>query len=245
MPSPRTVVTSRPATRCAGMMHECTGSPSTQHPAGAAVARVAALLHLDVAGLAQQRAQALAGERLRLHGLAVHREPHRSSSCRISSASSAETPSRQSAAPCASVNQVGIAAIAPASAVGGGQLREPDHLRPRRAARDAEHERAARRRGGRSAPCPPGRAGTARSGGTPGSPRVRTGPISMDRITSPGRRVVVRSASTTSLDAARGARRRPASRSRPPRPARRPARSAPPPRAPSRCCRRPSPCSRS
>ena len=57
-------------------MQECTGLPSSEHRAGAAVAGVAALLDLEVAVLAQQGAQALARARVRVDGVAVDRELH-------------------------------------------------------------------------------------------------------------------------------------------------------------------------
>ena len=73
-------MTSRPSIRCAGKMQECTGFAVDEHRAGAAVAGVAALLHLEVAVVAQEGAQALAGPRVAGGVLSVDLELHPASS---------------------------------------------------------------------------------------------------------------------------------------------------------------------
>ena len=96
-----------------------------QHGAGAAVAGVAALLDFEVLLVANEGAQALPGGRRGVEGFSVDLQSHErsprassaapgsaaSSSARISSPSTPLMARRQSAAPCASVNQQSMAAM--------------------------------------------------------------------------------------------------------------------------------------
>lgn len=91
------------------------GDVVEQHGARAAVSRVASLLHLEAAVLAQEGAQHLTRARDRVDRPAVHGRRHPVTSPSTSIASRRPCARRQSAAPCASPNQSSIPATAAAS----------------------------------------------------------------------------------------------------------------------------------
>src|SRR4051812_21668454 len=106
-----------------------------QHGAGAAIAGVAALLHAEMAELAQERAQALAGARALRKRLAVDVEAHGGgaprSSSRISSASRSVICLRQSGLPWISAwyrSSVICCAMASRSAVALGASRKHNRI---------------------------------------------------------------------------------------------------------------------
>ncbi len=144
VPSPATVVTSRPAAR-SGVQAGVDGGRVDEHRAGAAVAGVAALLDLDVAGLAQQRAQALAGSGLDLAGVPVDGDLHDGpplSSSTTSAANRRVVARRQSGAPWTSSNQrpATTSSTSATTRPGVRHLAVAQHVRPRGRRGDGEHE---------------------------------------------------------------------------------------------------------